>query len=83
MGDPVKVLILEVSFQKRYLTTEPKKDDGHTYKWWVPITFTEPGTAFDNTYSKTWIRPEDSSVRVDGLPAPDVPAIFNVQGWIH
>ena len=30
-------------------------------------------------YSKTWIKPEDTSVRVDGLPASDVPAIFNVQ----
>ena len=69
--------------QKRYLTTAPKKDDGHTYKWWVPVTFTEPGTAFDNTYSKVWIRPEDDSVRVEGLPAPDVPAIFNVQERTH
>ena len=74
---------LSLSFKKRYLTTAPKKNDGHEYKWWVPITFTQPGTAFDNTYSDVWIRPEDTSVRVEGLPAADVPAIFNVQERIH
>ena len=61
------------------MTTEPKKDDGHSYKWWVPITFTEPGTKFDNTYSKFWIKPDDSDLRISGLPASNIPAIFNVQ----
>ena len=40
-------LILQASLQSRYLTTAPKKDDGHDYKWWVPITFAEAALGAD------------------------------------
>lgn len=59
--------------------TAPKTNDGHDYKWWVPITFTKPGEAFDNTYSKTWLEPTRPSKTVQGLPDSSTPAIFNVQ----
>ena len=48
-------------------------------KWWVPLTHTYPGGDFENTYSKDWISPEDSSKKLSGMPSGNTPVIFNVQ----
>ena len=51
------------------------------FKWWVPITFSDPDTGFDNTYNnKLWLKPEDKYLKItELLPAADIPVIFNVQ----
>ena len=65
--------------QERYLTTPASGKDTHDYKWWVPITFTTPGGDFSDTYAKEWLRPDERSKRVTGLPDDRTPVIFNVQ----
>ena len=68
--------------QARYLLADPEEvtDDDHDYKWWIPVTFAEPGLEnFNSTYNKIWVSAEEKNKRISGLPSAQTPVIFNVQ----
>lgn len=50
-----------------------------TFRWWVPLTYTAPGGDFNDTRVKAWLTEKEASKRVEGLPAKDVPVVFNIQ----
>lgn len=64
--------------QSRFLVGE-KKTTQKELRWWVPLTFTDPNTGFNNTYNKEWLRPDGKSRTLEAMPAEDTPVIFNVQ----
>jgi len=55
------------------------KDDEYDLSWWVPLTFTDPKSGFNNTYSKLWLEPDAEAKEVAQMPDSDSPVIFNVQ----
>ena len=62
-------------FQKRFFVAD--KEEGT--KWWIPITFVQPGGNFSNTYNSIWMTSDEKSKSIEGLPDADTPVIFNVQ----
>ena len=66
--------------QQRFLLSKTENNpDKHDYKWWIPITFTIPGTDFSNTKNTIWMSDEQESMEVNDMPDTDTPVIFNVQ----
>ena len=55
------------------------QDDEYDLSWWVPLTFTDPKSGFNNTYSKLWLEPDAEAKEVVQMPDSDSPVIFNVQ----
>ena len=56
-----------------------QREDEEEAEWWVPLTFTEPGSgAFNETSAKLWLRPGDREETVT-TPESDTALIFNVQ----
>ena len=56
-----------------------QREDEEEAEWWVPLTFTEPGSgAFNETSAKLWLRPGDREETVT-TPDSDTALIFNVQ----
>ena len=55
------------------------QDDEYDLSWWVPLTFTDPKSGFNNTYSKLWLEPDAEAKQVAQMPDSDSPVIFNVQ----
>ena len=45
----------------------------------MPLTFTDPKSGFNNTYSKLWLEPDAEAKEVAQMPDSDSPVIFNVQ----
>eukprot|EP00088_Acartia_fossae_P031208 TRINITY_DN3213_c0_g1_i1.p1 TRINITY_DN3213_c0_g1~~TRINITY_DN3213_c0_g1_i1.p1 ORF type:complete len:964 (+),score=231.16 TRINITY_DN3213_c0_g1_i1:49-2940(+) len=63
--------------QERFLLDQDQKSES---RWWIPITFAEPGTTgFNNTYNNIWLNNNQWSSEVSGMPQKDKPVIFNVQ----
>jgi len=66
--------------QHRFLLGENKKTgEEKKYSWWIPLTFSSPGSSFDNTYSEHWMKEGEEKKDMTGMPAKDTPVIFNVQ----
>ena len=68
--------------QERFLLADKSavKDDDHDYMWWIPVSFAEPGLEnFKDTYNKIWMSNTEKTKTIKGLPARDVPVIFNIQ----
>eukprot|EP00095_Tigriopus_kingsejongensis_P012300 maker-scaffold692_size110616-snap-gene-0.19 protein:Tk12300 transcript:maker-scaffold692_size110616-snap-gene-0.19-mRNA-1 annotation:"aminopeptidase n" len=69
--------------QERFLssTNGPSEGDDHIYKWWVPVTFAsaQDEASFEDTYAKDWLRPDDGSKKISGMPDGNTAVIFNVQ----
>ena len=85
MGYPVVTVIRDYNngganlTQKRFLLGGGT-DDGHDYSWWIALNYAVPGKGFDNTDPKLWMSNKEKTKTVDeGMPAKDVPVIFNVQ----
>eukprot|EP00095_Tigriopus_kingsejongensis_P003865 maker-scaffold1168_size57759-snap-gene-0.7 protein:Tk03865 transcript:maker-scaffold1168_size57759-snap-gene-0.7-mRNA-1 annotation:"aminopeptidase n" len=68
--------------QERFLsgTNGPAEGDDHIYKWWVPVTFAnaENKASFEDTYPKDWLRPDDESKKIPGMPNDNTAAVFNL-----
>ena len=86
MGYPVVTVVRDYTSsgkaaisQKRFLLGEPKEDEDHDYKWWIPLNYATPGGDFLNTDTKIWMSAEEKNKTVSGLPENDTPVIFNVQ----
>ena len=45
----------------------------------MPLTFTDPKSGFNNTYSNLWLKPDAEAKEVAQMPDSDSPVIFNVQ----
>ncbi|RXG55136.1 Thyrotropin-releasing hormone-degrading ectoenzyme [Armadillidium vulgare] len=68
--------------QRRFLfgRLSSKRKHEMKYKWWIPITFTtQDRPSFRHTRAQTWLRQEDDSLQVTGLPPQDKWVIFNLQ----
>ena len=86
MGYPVVTVVRDYTSsgkaaisQQRFLLGEPKEDEDHDYKWWIPLNYATPGGDFLDTDTKIWMSAEEKNKTVSGLPENDTPVIFNVQ----
>ena len=60
-----------------YTSQGETEDDA---EWWVPLTFTQPGTdAFNETSAKLWLKPGGGEVDTVISADSNTPVIFNVQ----
>ena len=68
-------------FQERFLLKRSKEsNDTNDYKWWVPITYaTRRNADFDATVPKIWMKPNEKTKMISGLPQNNDWVIFNVQ----
>jgi len=71
--------------QSRFLVTssssskKTEKVGGPDYRWWVPLTFAPAGGDFNNTNTKSWMKKQEKSKQVEGMPDRDTAVVFNIQ----
>jgi len=69
--------------QKRFLLgssdEKKKKADEKEYSWWIPLTFTSPGSSFDKTYNELWMEEGEQTKEVSDMPEEGTAVVFNVQ----
>ncbi len=54
-------------------------EDGHKYRWWVPLSFTSVDGDFDSTFSRHWLSPDDKDKTINGMPGRNTAVVFNVK----
>jgi len=70
--------------QSRFLVTfspemKETKAGEHTYRWWIPLTFTEADGNFNNTNTRDWMENSTHTKQVTGMPNRNTAVVFNVQ----
>ena len=66
--------------QDRFLIGEATDEETNEgYGWWIPITFAAAGNSFEDTYNENWMKEDEKSKEMKGMPENGTAVVFNVQ----
>ena len=64
--------------QNRFLIAGVE-DDYDEYRWWIPLSFSQPGGSLEDRDRVVWMRDDEKEKEVTRMPEEGTAVIFNIQ----